>query len=83
MVPAREGKGDILYLPIYTINPQHKTHAGYLVCINDLGGEPQGNGSTWKVHGTNGEVMQVKQCILDATIMFYQALCYMFLDFYR
>ena len=46
VVPAREGKGNIAHLAIYMINPQHKTHAGYLVCINDLGGEPQGNGST-------------------------------------
>ena len=30
---------------MYMIFPQHKTHAGYLVCISDLGGGSQGNGS--------------------------------------
>ena len=66
MVPSGEGKGNIVYLAIYMIFPQHKTHAGYLVCISDLGGEPQGNGSARILYETNTEL---KRRIYDNTIV--------------
>ena len=50
------------------IFPQHKTHAGYLVCISDLGGEPQGNGSARILYETNTEL---KRRIYDNTIVIY------------
>ena len=48
--------------------PQHKTDAGYLVCISDLGGEPQGNGSARILYETNTEL---KRRIYDNTIVIY------------
>ena len=50
------------------IFPQHKTHAGYLVCISDLGGGPQGNGSAKMLYETNTEL---KRRIYNTTIMIY------------
>ena len=66
VVPAREGKANIVYLAINTIFPLHKTHAGYLVCISDLGGEPQRNGSARILYETNTEL---KRRIYDNTIV--------------
>ena len=50
------------------ILPQHKTHAGYLVCISDLGGGPQGNGSARILCETNAEL---KRRIYDTISMIY------------
>ena len=74
VVPARR-EGDIVYLAIYKIFPQHKTHARYLVYIYVLGGEPQGNGSARILHEANGKL---KQCTSDPPIMLYSycAMCH-------
>ena len=68
VVPTCEGKASIVYIAIYTIFPLHKTHAGYLVCISDLGGGPQGNGSARILYETNPEI---KRRIYDTIIMIY------------
>ena len=55
-------------MAICMIFPQHKTHAGYLVCISDLGGGPQGNGSARILYETN---KQLKRRIYNKTIVIY------------